>query len=251
MCDTTKADFSQPLPRFQNSSANRALPRLAPSSDPAHDPATERGTLPLPGPYREIVSLGRACQPAYQVRHRLGVTRAHVFDWVVTTDSGLRHHIDTRLAGFFSPDHLIADDEGLVRDRTTGTTFLHEFPPDTDPGISMTKAAPRIAALVDRWLALLASRQFVLFIRQHAWDPDALTSAEALVTSLCHAAPRLRFRLLYLTSPDRFQQAPDRPELLHRVLAQPDPPDWRGDGAAWGRLLDEAITLPRPPRRVR
>lgn len=200
----------------------------------------------MPGPYDDIVSLGRDCQAAYQLRRILGIDRANVFDWLVTRDPGLLTHIETGLHGFFAPESLITDAKGIVRDRVTATTFPHEFPSGADFATAHAKAAPRIAALVSRWQALVASDRSALFIRLHGWTGRPLHSAEALRDTLRLAAPRLRFRLLYLTTPDIHSPTPDTPDLIHRPLAQPDPPDWRGHDAAWQAILEEALLLPAP-----
>jgi hypothetical protein len=200
----------------------------------------------MPDAYDEIVSLGRSCQTAYQLRRHLGVDRAQVFDWIVTGDPGLLSHIETNLTGFFSLETLITDAKGIVRDARTNTSFPHDFPPGADFATTHANHAPRFAALVQRWQELMASDHRVLFIRQHGWTRQPLLSADRLVQTLRSAAPRLPFRLLYLTAPDLFQPAPDRPDLLHRPLPQPDPPDWHGLDAPWQAHLVDALRQPPP-----
>jgi hypothetical protein len=200
------------------------------------------------GPYDEIVSLGSTCQTAYQMRRCLGIERAHVFDWVVTSDPGLVHHINSGLDGYFALDGLMRDNKGLIRDRRTATLFQHDFAEGSDLATAHALAAPRIAALVDRWRALLASDQSVLFIRKHGWADHPLRTADRLQRALRAAAPRLRFRLLYLTKPAVFLPAVDTAGLVHRPLAQPDPPDWRGLDEPWQQLLTDALQFPPPSR---
>ena len=200
------------------------------------------------GPYDDVVSLGRGCQPAHQLRRVLGIDRAHVFDWVVTTDAGLVQHIETRLQGFFFPDTLTRSAKGVIIDRRTGTSFPHETPRSGDPEEAFETHAPRLFALVDRWHRLVASDRSVLFIRQHGWNGKPRATALRLRTALRAAAPRLRFRLLYLTPPETAAELdPDQPDLLFRPLAQPDPPDWRGLDPPWDAVLAECLALPPPP----
>jgi hypothetical protein len=199
------------------------------------------------GPYDEIVSLGCTCETAHQMRRCLGIERAHVFDWVVTSDPGLLHHIESGLQGYFALDGLMRDAEGLVRDTLTTTLFLHEFPEGEDLAAAHATAAPRVAALVDRWHQLMASDQSVLFIRKHGWADLPLRTADRLQQALRAAAPRLRFRLLYLTKPAEFAPGTPTPGLVHLPLAPPDPPDWRGDDLAWQQLLSDALEFPPPP----
>jgi hypothetical protein len=193
------------------------------------------------GPYDEIVSLGNTCQTAYQLRRCLGIDRAHVFDWVVTSDPGVLQHIESGLHGYFGLESLVRDENGHGRDARTGTLFMHDIPTECDLAASHGKAAPRIAALVDRWHRLMASDQSVLFIRRHGWAGHPLLVADRLHQALQAAAPRLRFRLLYLTNPTMFEAVADTVGLVHRPLPEPDPPDWRGLDSAWQELLTEAV----------
>lgn len=193
------------------------------------------------GPYDEIVSLGSTCQTAHQLRRCLGIERAHVFDWVVTSDPGILQHIESGLHGYFGLESLIRDPGGRARDVRTGTQFLHDIPDGCDLAAAHREAAPRIAALVDRWHRLMGSGQTVLFIRKHGWADHPVLAADRLHQALTAAAPGLRFRLLYLTEPGKFEPVADMPGLVHRPLPQPDPPDWRGLDSAWDEVLAEAL----------
>jgi len=204
-------------------------------------------TFPFPGPYDDVVSLGSTCQPAHQLRRCLGLSHAQVFDWLVTTDPGILQLVDSGLDGFFQPGTLAPNAKGVIVDARTDTRFLHDFPAGQPFDTAHAKAAPRMAALVQRWRDLAASDRRVLFIREHFWTGQPVRQADLLHDALRRAAPRLCFRLLYLTRPDVHPLPPDRPDLLHRPLAPPDPPDWRGDNAAWQALFDTCLALPPPP----
>lgn len=194
--------------------------------------------------YDQVVSLGHACQPAYQIRRVLGVTSAHVFDWIVIPDPALITLIGSDLDGFFSRDRLGVGSSEAITDLPTDTRFVHEFPKDSDVDVQHAQHAGRYAMLIRRWRRLLRSRQRVLFVRQHGWDPDPRAAAARLQALLLAKAPRLRFTLLYLTG-DPADEVPWGQEgVINRHLPQPEPYDWRGDNAAWERLLREALTEP-------
>lgn len=199
------------------------------------------------GPYDEVVSLGRSCQPAHQVRRVLGISRAHVFDWIVTTDTGLCTLIADDLRGHFALDTLFRDNEGFVRDRVTDTVFQHEFKSEDDLTAVHATTAPRIAAMVKRWRRMMASNASVLFIRQHAWSESPADCADVLLSTLQAAGPRLRLRLLYLTEPHLTPARPDQADLLHRAMPLHPDGDWRGVDQAWQERLGEALSLD-PPR---
>ena len=193
-------------------------------------------------PFDEVVSLGRACQPAYQIRRVTGAQTAHVFDWIITPDAALRTLVESRLQGFFARERLQMGPEECVVDAVSDVRFQHEFPPGADIDAKHAEHAPRFAALVARWRELSASRRRVLFIRQHAWDPDPRETAQRLRRALDLAAPALAYTLLYLTETETPPWGEAR--IVNRHLRQPAPYDWRGDDQAWSELLAEFATSP-------
>jgi hypothetical protein len=199
--------------------------------------------MPVLQHYDQVVSLGRGCQPAHQIRRILQSSSANIFDWIVTTDEGLVAHIESGLDGFFERDSLAAGSEGFIVDRATGTQFQHEFPKDADFDAQYEASKGRFIMLAQRWRELLASEQDVLFVRQHGWDADVRASAVRLRETIRRCAPRLHFTLLYLTK-DAAGAPWGEAQILNRYLTQPDPYDWKGDDAAWSRLLEEALALP-------
>lgn len=152
------------------------------------------------GRYDQVVSLGRGCQPAHQIRRLLGTSAAHLFDWIITTDRGLVTLVASDLAGFFRRDGLAIGPTGVVTDVHTETQFLHEFPKGADVDALYESHAGRVAMLAGRWRELLASDQRVLFVRQHAWDPHRRASATRLRDAIRERSPRLHFDILYLTA---------------------------------------------------
>lgn len=189
--------------------------------------------------YQQIVSLGRGCQPAHQIRRVAPDAQSHVFDWIVTTDLGLIELIKTDLEGMFVRERLEMGPENCIIDRVTKTQFLHEFPEGADFASQYDKNAGRYAMLAGRWRDLLASDQSILFVRQHAWDEGMRASAVRLRDTLAGKAPHLSFRLLYLTA--AHEPAWDEAGILNLQLRQPDPYVWTGDDAAWDDVLSRAL----------
>lgn len=204
--------------------------------------------MKIEGAYDHVVSLGRGCQPAHQIRRCLGANAAHVFDWIVTTDDGLVELIGSGLEFFFSKERLGMGPENCVVDIPTGTQFLHEFPRGCDIGEQHDAHADRFSMLTARWRDLLSSEQSVLFVRQHGWDPNPRAAAQRLRGTLERAAPLLRFSILYLTH-DAVDSWNER-RIVNRRLAQCEPYDWRGDDRAWTALLTEALSMAPLPRRL-
>lgn len=190
----------------------------------------------------QVVSLGRACQPAHQIRRILGITSAQVFDWIVTTDEGLVTLIGEQLEGFFARDRLGVNPKGVVIDLPTDTRFLHEFPKGSDMDAKHEEHRGRYAALVERWRTLLASDAEVLFVRQHGWDADPRAAARRLWRVIREQAPGLRFTILYLTKDPADDVSWQEEGIINRFLPQPTPYKWTGDDTAWERLLRDALS---------
>lgn len=190
------------------------------------------------GHYDHVISLGRACQPAHQIRRILGIATAHVFDWIITTDPGLLTLVDTNLDGLFSRDKLGVGTGNCIVHLPTDTRFLHEFPRNGDIDAHYGQHDGRFAMLIERWRTVVASDARVLFVRQHAWAAEPRTWALHLQTSLRRRGPRLTFELLYLTN-DPLDDLPwGLDGIVNRHLTQPEPYRWEGDDAAWERLLE-------------
>jgi hypothetical protein len=194
--------------------------------------------------YDQVVSLGCACQPAHQIRRALGLTSAHVFDWIVTPDQALVTLIESDLDGFFSRDRLGVGSSDAITDLPTDTRFIHEFPKGSDMNVQHAHHAGRYAMLVRRWRTMLRSRQRVLFVRQHGWEPDPRRAAARLQRVITAQAPRLHFAILYLTNDPADDVSWGLEGIINRYLTQPEPYDWRGDDAAWERLLGDALVEP-------
>jgi hypothetical protein len=202
----------------------------------------------MSGGYDQVVSLGRACQPAYQIRRLVPGAIAHVFDWIITNDHGLVSLIEAELNGHFARERLIMGPQNCIIDRETKTQFLHEFPRGCDFEERYPENAERIAMLTERWHSLLASEQRVLFVRQHGWDADLRATAIRLRETIAAKAPRLRFTLLYLTETEEADWGEEG--IVNRRLNQPEPYVWTGDDAAWSQILNDALARPADLQRV-
>ena len=187
--------------------------------------------------YDHIISLGRACQPRYQLRRIRGLADAGVFDWIITPDPGLRACIASGLAGFFDPAYLRRGPDGVVQDIRHDIRFLHEFPPGSPVEAGLAAHGARYAAQVRRWQALMASDRRVLFVRQHGWDADIAGTAALLSDTLATVAPALDFDLLYLTDPALHDPDHQAPRTRFHPLPQSATDRWEGDDTAWDRIL--------------
>lgn len=192
----------------------------------------------LETPYRNVVSVGRDCQPAYQIRRVFdGAFATHIFDWIITTDSGVVEHIASNLDDFFSRKHIVWDGKKFYVDARTGTRFMHEFPPGSDFDARYDANAGKYEMLAERWRALMASEEPTLFIRRHDAETDARATAVRLRDTLRAAAPKLPFALLYLTDDPADDEAWSQSDIINRYLRPPEVHVWTGNNQAWDHLL--------------
>ena len=191
----------------------------------------------MSGPFDQIVSLGRACQVACQLRRVTGDTSARALDWVITSDEALLRVLGDGLSGWFRRENLAPFSPGFGVDLATGIRFQHEFAGGVTVDAAHAAHAGRMAELAQRWGALMAGRGRVLFVRQDGWSADVPRHAATLRDALGRAAPGLTAHLLYLTETARHDPAWAAPGITFQPLSQTEPYDWRGDDAAWDRAL--------------
>jgi tetratricopeptide (TPR) repeat protein len=79
---------------------------------------------------RHLISLGRACDVAFQLRMHGAENVPHVFDWLGTPTEGLIKIFESDFDVFHPDDLALIDNRPNrhVRDRVTGVVFFHHFP---------------------------------------------------------------------------------------------------------------------------
>jgi hypothetical protein len=137
--------------------------------------------LPLPDfrttPATHIVSLGRRCAVAYNLRRFYNFQSAFPFDWWISPLGGVLrflHHPD--VDSLYDPEQLELSHNGsTVRHRTLQIQLHHEFPRDTSqPGRpvrdewrdAIEHPKSRTTALLEKFLALNAGGNRIAFIRE-------------------------------------------------------------------------------------
>ncbi len=175
------------------------------------------------------------------------VTKLRIlFDWVVTTNTGLLSELNNDLDGFFDLDQLHRPAAAASVTRSfTGTEFPHEFSADGDVAI---EHAGRYEALGRRWVDLMDGTDSLLFVREDRSTDDMPRVAAALRQALGARLSHPRFHLLYVTN--RPSDATDwgLDGITNGYLSQLDPYEWQGDDRQWTDLLAN-FDIPRAPRR--
>lgn len=184
---------------------------------------------------RKLISLGEACEVAFQLRQHSGDNTAHLLDWQTTPLAGL---IDLIAKGFSAP---LPHDLRLLNPGTrlsavlhgpTGIRFVHQFPRrgkviPAEFLADYPAFAARFEHLAARFRAALREHP-VQFVRRRISLPEALRLEDALR----RAFPSADMRFLYVNA----SGAPFETPLGRAVeLAEAKTPF--GDSFAWAELL--------------
>jgi hypothetical protein len=200
--------------------------------------------------FDRVVSLGRSCQPAFQIRRYTGIEDAQLLDWVVTPDSALCHVLANSFEGWFQKDRLDFVPGSHAVDRVSGVRFLHEFDKAESLDEGHRQHAGRMARLLFRWRALMISGERLLFVRSHFDEPDVLACARRLVEVLQQSTSN-PFEVLYLVPPVVFDPSHRIAGVTFAALdPKPEGFDWKGDNAAWDRVLAEVGAPPLGKRAL-
>ena len=195
--------------------------------------------------YNRMISVGKYCQPAWQIRRFTGVQTPSYFDWTEAPHEGLVRILQHRFQGVFLKDRLsITPDEKSVRDLDTDILYHHHFsygqtktlltPSMIETGYERQKAA---LGLMHRFWTHGIENYRTLFVRQ---DWCSREQAMELYSALQSQAGRFGCGLLVLCSPE-FVLEIEHPHI-HVEIGPPDPttPDeWRGDDSAWNQILSK------------
>ena len=206
-----------------------------------------------------LISLGRHCQTAFQIRRYTGDTTTFFFDWARTLFPDLLHILRSNFAESLDLSNLeLAEGDTVVRDRATGLLYRHLFShnPVTDRIEAETiphEFAMRRAKhdfLVDRWRSVV-QEETILFIRHDELDPEEI---DDLYATLIACTGKSSF--LLVLSPAHNPIAPARDGILVRGgFPIPSGHDnWKGLDLLWDKLFTQLVPhlcnpaiTPRPP----
>ena len=205
-----------------------------------------------------LISLGGACQTAYQLRRYTGDNLASYFDWLGSPHRGLVFTLRMNFLGCFERQQLQITPDGLsVVNQETGLTYRHYFPRVVESSLIdrkyLDRDFERVRAKMDRraerWLMRIRSER-LLFVRH-----GLVTAEEALelFSALRTQAGSNPVELLVITPPDGNAESLD--PGIHYIPGIPltgDRMDWQGDDELWNQVLqlfwDKAPA--RPMRRT-
>lgn len=170
----------------------------------------------------QVVSLGRDCQPAFQIRRYFGKENCSsgVFDYQITPHQAVISYIENDFCGFFERQDLQVDSDGHVRNIKHGTRHIHEFPNGLDQDYE--KSLSRHNHLCENLRQIVHGRLSTLFVGL-SYTPDVF--GDQVSSTIRKINPRLRFYVLVLTI---------RPDL---APSRSYPEDWQGNDDYYSEAL--------------
>jgi hypothetical protein len=206
--------------------------------------------------YERIISLGRHCQTAYQIRRFTGDETAFYFDWVGTPHRGLIQVLGKEFKGSFQRENLLlTEDDTNVVDQSNGLRYRHSFSKipgqkRIDPNSiaqEFDEEQRKYDFLICRWRSTI-NTQSVIFVRQ---DTPSVDEAIELYNVLARQTGSNRIGLLFVIPPkhELFVEHPsiyvERGGMLPSSQA-----DWKGIDWVWEEILSKYWRGERPIRAV-
>lgn len=167
-----------------------------------------------------IVSLGRHCQAAHQIR-RIAETawQPQFFDWLITPHDGLIGLLENRFGGFLESGNIAIDgvhgEFQRVIDRRYGVEVLHDFPIGEDVTERLPLVRAKFAHLARRFVAL----EDPAFVRQvEVVDPMEEATLKTTLSGIFATRSTLTM-------------------IADSEVPQVGPYVWSGDDEAWAAVL--------------
>lgn len=191
--------------------------------------------------FHRIISLGRACDIAYQIRRVFNQAEAYPFDWLVTPMSGLIKVIQSDFDGFIDADHLEIRDNRVVN-QESNIVFFHDFEEQQIP--TFKQALPQVMdkykRRIERWRTVVNSGNPILFVKgSNDTSLGVITEDQArlIYDTLTQAYPHCDVHLLCQNVPE----AGIAPQRIGNIridnVRKPASAAWSGDDAAWSEML--------------
>jgi hypothetical protein len=189
-----------------------------------------------------IVSLGRACETAYNLRRHYNFSTAYPFDWWISTTDGVARFIaDGDGTALYDPDALrLAPKGDSVVNPRYGIRLHHEFPRQRDAtgqpvAAGWAEYVPAARERTDHLTRrLFGTGGSLVFMRTFGPRDGDEAAVAALLAALDARFPAAQIGVVLVNFRGR---APAGYATQRLAVERPAGADWRGDGAAWDRAL--------------
>lgn len=194
---------------------------------------------------RTLISLGQACDVAFQIRMHTGDNTSHFFDWLATPAEGLIHILKNDF-DVFHPDHLCLREKGsqlFVEDIETGVRFFHQFPNRRGRAyesylVHYPEFIEKFRFLAERFRETVQTKT-VTFVRQGI----SASEAERLEEVFFERFPNVDVEFLYIVPPGAGFKA-SRGLVVEQELRKRG----FGDIVQWASMLQSLNLIEKPFR---
>ncbi len=211
-------------------------------------PAHLQGCQP---PADALVSLGRDCQIAYQMKINGFRKEALPFDQLLTSCDSLSNMLSERLEGFLEPSNFALITKGnpavnggnYVLDEKYKSYLIHDFKLNKEYMDDFNRIKEAYQRRIKRLLEIIDKSAHPLFIRKEASKEQAL-AIHKILTTLRNNKP---FTLAVLDTTPEIKEDWNLKEhgIRNFYLRQPEPYEWTGDNNAWKEIFTSlGLSLP-------
>ena len=194
-----------------------------------------------------LISVGGACEVAFEIRMHTQKTDADFFDWLITPFEALIDVIQADFTGLLDAEDLfLQDDKNFVVNRRTGIKYGHVFQRDAsgkiieDFGSDLPRVTEIFAYLAEKFRTNARNGMRLGFVRRGC-DP---AQAGRLITAIETAFPELVFQLIAVNS--ELLGCSDIDERIVELAISESGPDGLGHPQIWADRLVEANLTDSP-----
>lgn len=152
-----------------------------------------------------MVSLGRACEVAFQIRMHSDKIDSDFFDWLITPFDGLMAALRSNLDGLLEADELyLQNDKNFVNNKKTGIQYGHVFMRDENHNIpdnfldDLPRVRNKFDYLKEKFFSNAKSEDPICFIRRDISSIQAKILEEQIEAMF----PSLDFKLACVNAED-------------------------------------------------
>ncbi len=183
-----------------------------------------------------VISLGKSCQAAYQMKRRGLRTKSGPFDWFTVPTAGLFTVLESDFENFMQQDNLteVNNRRGylVVRDNITKIQSLHDFHANQTIQETWPSFRDKMERRIKAFKKDLAESPNVLFIRHGILREESIRLIN-LLKSIRRGKP---CTLLALDQSFSDTEEPYDKDIISMHMPQQDN-SWKGSNAEWNRVL--------------
>lgn len=191
----------------------------------------------------KVISLGRACDTAHQIRKNFDQPETYPFDWLITPLEALTALVSNDFEGFLREENLSAQPT-YVEDVRYSVRLLHDFPDHKIESDILRVVQEKYDRRISRWRDALFNAEKILFVRGQQYNDENVMGAQQSADLLkCLEGLNLQadWRLLVQNPTEAHVELLSHGRLVMGELRMPEPFSWTGDDKEWSRWLQTGL----------